>query len=339
MVRPDYAGGGFVNLIASIAAACGGTPRHPPLRDLPPGALAGARNLVLLIVDGLGDAYLRREGCGGALLGHRRGALTSVFPSTTASAITTSLTGWSPLEHGMTGWFTLFGEAGCVGAALPYLRRGERSTLGVTPAHLFRAPALVDGLARRSIVVTHRGATYNLHHCGQAERRAYDTLAELVEQTVAAATSGSEAKFIYVYWPEFDGHSHRHGNASPEVRAHFSEVDEAFAALSSTARARTPWTSRMHPASPRSCAILCAASRAPSSATCRKDAAASSSRVPGTGWASGRASARAPSWSPKAGSAPAMRIRASPSGSGTSRCSCTDGPPSRTGRPASRGTG
>jgi len=234
MVRPDYAGGGFVNLIASIAAACGGTTRHSPLRDLPPGDLAGARNVVLLIVDGLGDAYLRREGRGGALLEHRRSALTSVFPSTTASAITTSLTGWSPLEHGMTGWFTLFGEAGCVGAALPFVRRGERSPLGVAPSRLFRAPALVDGLARRSVVVTHRpiaGATYNLHHCGQAERRAYDTLAELVEQTVAAVGSGPEAKFIYAYWPEFDGLSHRYGNASPQVRAHFSALDDAFGEL------------------------------------------------------------------------------------------------------------
>lgn len=234
MVRPDYAGGGFVNLVASVAAACGGTPRHPALRELAPAALGAARNVVLLLLDGLGDAYLRREGRGGALLAHRRGALTSVFPSTTASAITTSLTGWSPLEHGLTGWFTLFGEAGCVGAALPYQRRGERLALGVPPARLFRAPALADGLSRRSIVVTHRpivDATYNAHHCGRAERRAYDTLDGLVEEIVAAVKSGSDAKFVYAYWPEFDALSHHHGNASAEVREHFAVLDAAFGAL------------------------------------------------------------------------------------------------------------
>ncbi|MEX0638578.1 MAG: hypothetical protein WD155_07565, partial [Burkholderiales bacterium] len=90
MVRPDYAGGGFVNLIASIVEACGGPPRHAPLAALPAGELAAARNIVLLIVDGLGDRYLAREGAGGALHARRRGSLTSVFPSTTASAITTS---------------------------------------------------------------------------------------------------------------------------------------------------------------------------------------------------------------------------------------------------------
>jgi Type I phosphodiesterase / nucleotide pyrophosphatase len=234
MVRPDYAGSGFVNLIASVVAACGGAPRHRALDALPAAELSAARHILLLLIDGLGDAYLRRDGRGGALHALRRCALTSVFPSTTASAITTSYTGWSPLEHGLTGWFTLFGEAGCVGAPLPYQRRGEKRALGVPPARLFRAGSLMDGLARRSIVVTYRpivDSTYNLHHCGRAERRAYDTLAGMVEQTVAAVKSGPEPKFVYAYWPEFDALSHRHGNASAEAHAHFREVDAAFDAL------------------------------------------------------------------------------------------------------------
>jgi hypothetical protein len=233
MVRPDYAGGGLLNLMASIVAACGGAARHAPLAALPAGELAAARNVLFLLIDGLGDAYLRAGGAG-ELLGRRRGAITSVFPSTTASAITTSYTGCSPLEHGLTGWFTLFGAAGCVGAPLPFQRRGEKAGLGVAATRIYRAAPFVDGLARRSIVVTYRpivDSTYNLHHCGRAERRAYETLEELVDQTVAAVRSGPEPKFIYAYWPEFDALSHRHGNASAEVRAHFLAVDAAFGEL------------------------------------------------------------------------------------------------------------
>ena len=234
MLRPDYAGGGLANLIASIVEACGGAPRHPPLGLLPPGELRAARNLLLLLIDGLGDNYLRREGAGGALLARRRGAITSVFPSTTASAITTTFTGWTPLEHGLTGWFTYFGEAGCVGAPLPFQRRGEKAALGAPPATVYRAGSLFDGLARRSIVVSYRpivDSTYNLHHCGRAERRAYDKLEGLVEETVAAVKSGPDAKYLYAYWPEFDALSHRYGNASAETRAHFKAVDAAFAEL------------------------------------------------------------------------------------------------------------
>jgi hypothetical protein len=234
MVRPDYAGGGFANLIASIVEACGGAPRHAPLSALPAAELAQASNVLLLIIDGLGDNYLRREGTGGALLSRRRGAITSVFPSTTASAITTSYTGWTPLEHGLTGWFTLFGEAGCVGAPLPFQRRGEKSPLGVPPASVYRAGSLFDGLRHRGIVVSHRSivdSTYNLHHCGRAERRAYDKLEGMVEQTVSALKSGPGPKFVYAYWPEFDALSHRFGNGSAPTRAHFRAVDAAFGEL------------------------------------------------------------------------------------------------------------
>jgi hypothetical protein len=234
MLRPDYAGGGLANLIASIVEACGRTPRHPPLSLLPARALRDARNILLLLIDGLGDNYLRREGVGGALLAGRRGAITSVFPSTTASAITTSYTGWTPLEHGLTGWFTYFGEAGCVGAPLPFQRRGEKASLGAPPSRVFRAASLFDGLARRAIVVSHRSivdSTYNLHHCGRAERRAYDKLEDLVAATVAAVKSGTEPRYVYAYWPEFDALSHRFGNASAETRMHFKAVDAAYGEL------------------------------------------------------------------------------------------------------------
>ena len=65
--------------------------------------------------------------------GKRRAAITSVFPSTTASAITTSYTGRTPLEHGLTGWFAYFGEAGCVGAPLPFMSQAAVSVNDALP--------------------------------------------------------------------------------------------------------------------------------------------------------------------------------------------------------------
>src|ERR1700752_4524427 len=137
---PDYSGGSLVNLVASIVAGRDGSALHPALRNLDADELREARNIVLLIIDGLGERYLMRRGAGGELARRRRSALTSVFPSTTASAITTSYTGRTPLEHGLTGWFTFFGEAGCVSAALPFRSRGDHQSLarrGVTPEQIY----------------------------------------------------------------------------------------------------------------------------------------------------------------------------------------------------------
>jgi arylsulfatase A-like enzyme len=160
--------------------------------------------------------------------------MSAVFPSTTASAITTSFTGATPLEHGLTGWFTYFPEAACVGAPLPFQRRGEKASLGVAPEAIFAEPSLFDTLATRAIVVSWRtiiDSTYNAFHCGRAERLAYDDLPGFVAQTVAAVKSGPERKLVYAYWPEFDQLAHRYGVASAEVRAHFDALDAAFGEL------------------------------------------------------------------------------------------------------------
>ena len=237
MLRPDYSGGGFVNLVASLVAARGGAPRHATLRLLPPEEIAGARNLLFVIIDGLGERYLARHGEGGALARRCRGAITSVFPSTTATAITTSYTGLTPLEHGLTGWFTYFSEAACVAAPLPFRTRGELLPLtrrGISPERLFAARSLFDDLPVKSIVVSYRpiiDSEYNVHHCGRAERRAYDDLAGFVAACEAAVKSDGGRKFVYAYWPEFDALSHRHGNGSPEARAHFAALDAAFGEL------------------------------------------------------------------------------------------------------------
>ena len=229
MVRPDYLGGGFVNLVASLVEARGGAPRHPPLASLPAEELRPATNIVFLIVDGLGDNYLRANGGGGHIARRRRGAISAVFPSTTASAITTSFTGATPLEHGLTGWFTYFSAAACVGAPLPFKRRGERASLGVAPEQIFVERSLFDTLAVRSTVVSYRpiiDSLYNVHHCGGAERLAYDDLDGFLEQTVNAVKAGAQRKFIYAYWPQFDALAHQYGVASTEVRAHFAQRSE-----------------------------------------------------------------------------------------------------------------
>jgi hypothetical protein len=236
-MRPDYGGGSLVNLIASIAEACGGPRRHLPLKALAAGELAAARNVVLLVIDGLGDNYLMRRGAGGELARRRKAAITSVFPSTTASAITTSYTGCTPLEHGLTGWFTYFGEAGCVGAPLPFRTRGDNLTLrskGLTPERAFPAEPLFGALQTRSIVVTHRDivdSDYNVRHCAGAERRAYASLEELVDQVEAAVKSGAQRKFVYAYWPEYDAISHRYGSQGAQAFRQFETIDAAFGEL------------------------------------------------------------------------------------------------------------
>ena len=114
---------------------------------------------MLLVIDGMGEALLRQAGQGTQLLAHRIGRLTSVFPSTTAAAVTTLLTGLAPAQHGLTGWHMYLAEAGSVLAVLPLLRRVVRPCEHEWPAvpppkHLFDHRGLFGSLERRSHVVS-----------------------------------------------------------------------------------------------------------------------------------------------------------------------------------------
>lgn len=234
-MRPDYEGGSLVNLVASVVASRGGKPLHETLRNF--SLATDATNVVLFIIDGLGDNYLARHGSGSELGRRRCASLTSVFPSTTAAAITTSYTGRTPLEHGLTGWFTYFGEAGCVSACLPFRSRGDMAMLtarGVTPDRLFIAPSLFGELPMKSIVVSHRdiiNSEYNSVHCRGADRLAYTNADELVAQVERAVKSSDEHKFVYAYWPQYDQVCHRFGCESVQATREFEMIDAAFGSL------------------------------------------------------------------------------------------------------------
>ncbi len=235
LVLPDYDGGSLVNLMSSIVTALGGTSPYPPLAVLPPDALAGTRHVVLLVVDGLGHDYL--FGREGALRSHLLAPLTSVFPSTTASAIPTFLTGLAPQQHGLTGWNMYFREIGAVIAPLPFRVRTGRHALreaGVSPAQLFGLTPLFDRLPLPCHVVSPRQiihSDFNVALSGKAKRHAYESLDEMFALLAGILRSGEPRSFVHAYWPQLDSLAHEYGIHSGPVAEAFAALDTAFAKL------------------------------------------------------------------------------------------------------------
>jgi Type I phosphodiesterase / nucleotide pyrophosphatase len=236
MPLPDYQGGSIVNLMSSIKLALGGDHMpYPALRDLPASALAHSRNLVLLVVDGLGYEYLVGSGAGSTLRRHLRGRMTSVFPSTTASAITTFLTGLAPQQHALTGWHMYFRELGAVISVLPFTPRCASQSLGhagINAEAFFGHASLFDRVKARCYVVSPNRiahSDFNLAHCGKAQVRGYNSLAQFLEAIAALLFESGERSFIYAYYPEIDALAHVFGMASGEIAAHFAQLDAALA--------------------------------------------------------------------------------------------------------------
>ncbi len=263
---PDYGGGSLVNLMRTLGDACGApalpyAPSHPLRFSLPPQALA-ARNLMLLVVDGLGYEMLAAR-ASGALRQGLRGALSSVFLSTTACAVPTLMTGLAPARHGLTGWFMYLEELDDILAILPLAPRGSRQPAGgkeetkeakekttsnategipeITPEmaeqlpqRLFDHATFFSTLARPSFAVSPSwlgGSPFNRYHTAGAERVGYDRLDGLFVAVTDILTAGgkdSGEKYVYAYWPELDAVAHHTGCASEETAALLETFCTAF---------------------------------------------------------------------------------------------------------------
>lgn len=194
-------------------------------------------NIVLLVIDGLGYEYLLKSGQGSSLHTHLRSQMTSVFPSTTATAITTFMTGQAPQQHGLTGWHTYLKELGCVTAVLPFRPRvGSNGFSGnIIDVHqLYGHTPFFDLINRPSYVVAPEWiihSEYNVAHSGSALLYGYNTLGQCFQNIETIVKNSPEKKYIYAYWPDFDRYSHESGCNSSRVNSHFAELDEAFAKL------------------------------------------------------------------------------------------------------------
>ena len=236
MVMPDYKGGSIVNLMASIMSARGGgVSDYPQLSLLSPYALQDVRNLVLIVIDGLGYEFLTHASESGTLRRHLRGKITSVFPSTTATAITTFLTGSAPQQHALTGWFTYFKEVDSITAVLPFTKRHDGTNLsesGINAAEFFQHIPIFDNIETPSFVVVPEHIAYsdfNLSHSGKATIRPYSSLKQFFSTVKAIVHRNDNYKYVYGYWPELDRIAHEHGIASKAAKAHLSDLNAAFA--------------------------------------------------------------------------------------------------------------
>lgn len=234
-VLPDYAAGGLHGLVNAFAAFLDDQPGVAPLPDLAGGA---GRTLVFLLIDGLGDAFLQRFGANSVLAAHRKGRLTSVFPSTTSAAVTATMTGLSPAQHGLTGWFIRDQRFGGIVAPLPLYKRGGDGLVALRlTQRLFPYRSLYQHRARPSLVVSPREiawSRFSKRHCRGARIMGY---ARDVDGLVEAVTKGAGQMhaagggYIHAYYPMFDTISHEFGSTSPQAVEEFRLVDAAFATL------------------------------------------------------------------------------------------------------------
>ena len=206
------------------------------------GWFAPARSAILVLVDGLGRGNLAtRAGHARFLTSHmaKKDAARTVFPATTATALTSLLTGVDAGVHGIVGY-----RARVPGTDTAPNQLKGWETDGLDPYTWQRAEPLLEreaALGRPCFVVSkgiyatsgftraiQRGATFV----------AGATPEERLDVAAALATEHAGA-LVYVYLPELDTIGHARGWESDEWIAGLERLDAALRRLDEQAAAGT----------------------------------------------------------------------------------------------------
>lgn len=238
MNKPDYAGGSIVNLVSSLIQGLGGTSDYPALRQLSGTALQAPRHVALLVIDGLGADWLAARSPNGLLMRALHARLTTVFPSTTAAAIPTFLTGDAPLQHGLTGWHTYIGELACVMTVLPGRPRFGGVTYrraGVDPLSIIGGTPLFNRIRAKGVQIATPdivGSDFNQALQGVAKALPCEGLQDLFRQAARVlkpwGRNNRERSYLYLYWSKLDAIGHEFGMESAAAEAHLRELELAI---------------------------------------------------------------------------------------------------------------
>ena len=245
LVLPDYAGGGLVNVASSVLEILKVRDESdpPPLRALDPTLTRGIRQVVVVLADGLGTAQLRALAASGdvpfiaslltrAERGERAQLIeaTTIFPSTTAAAITTLNTARTPQEHGNLAYFIWLEEFAQVTQMLRWgpgiTRRGSYfDNASVDPRDFVKVPSIHGRIRSRG------GASYVIEpeifrqeamtrmHASSATYTGYflpSSMGVRLRGLIEERPWGERPAYIYAYWAGIDSIAHLHGPQSAE---------------------------------------------------------------------------------------------------------------------------
>jgi len=201
-VLPDYGGACIASIVPALLH------RDRPA-DWLPAAARRARQVVLLVLDGLGWEQLQdRAALAPTLTAMAGRAITSVAPSTTATALTSIATGRPPAEHGIVGYRISVGHGEVLNVLRWATQRGDARTT-VPPAD-FQLAEPFEGI--RPPVVTKAGfaATgFTGAHLGGTRLVGWRVPSTIPVDVRRLLHEGEP--FVYAYYDGIDNIAHSHG--------------------------------------------------------------------------------------------------------------------------------
>ncbi len=203
-VLPIYNGANLRGIMPALLGPAG----TDGLPDWFPAPVRGARQVVVLLVDGLGWRQLQdRLLIAPTLAAMAGGPITTVAPSTTATALTSVTTGLTPAEHGLIGYRVDF--AGEVLNVLRWSTPSGDARTKLPPQDIQPFPAFlgqtVPVIARAGL----EGTGFSAAHLAGAKPAGWRTMSNIPVEIAARFAAGEPV--VYAYYDGIDTTAHERG--------------------------------------------------------------------------------------------------------------------------------
>ena len=203
-VLPRYGSGSLSDIIPFLCSPVRGM--APP--EWMPSLVGGADRVVLLLVDGLGWNQLQeRAHVAPTISAMTGGLITSVAPSTTATALTSLTTGLTPGEHGLIGYRMDMG-----GVVMNTLRWGDgRVDLRreFPPRQVQPCPPFLGSSVPVISMADKEGSGFTEAHLSGVKAMGWRA-ASSIPVTIERALADGE-RFVYAYYDGVDKIAHERG--------------------------------------------------------------------------------------------------------------------------------
>ncbi len=238
IILPDANTANFVDMVNALASLAGVT-----THQLSPAAceiadrIGESEHVVFVLVDGMGVSALDRLPAESFLRSHMVMELQSVFPATTACALTTLATGQWPAQHAVPGWWSYITEHDLSVTTLPFVERfSERSLegMGLAVEDLWPLTPIMNAATRDTLVIQPEpvvNSMFSQHLRGRWDGVGYRDIPHAIELILQRVVNADQPTYTAVYLPEFDAICHSDGVNSERALATLTMIDTALAGL------------------------------------------------------------------------------------------------------------
>ena len=242
--RPSDQAPSFVDLVCAVQRAAGASTPATEHGETIAAHLFDRRHLVLVLVDGMGMSALGHPTVAD-LRARVRMEIDSVFPATTACAMTTVATGQWPGRHGVPGWWAYLAERDLPVTVLPFEERRTGRRLrrhGVRVPDIWPQPsrfAEATGGMEMHMPWKYLLSTFNRYLSGRSRTRGYRSLRHaqrrILRRMRAVHGRRTESTVTFWYIPDYDSACHTYGVAGSEARATLEEIRDLLMELAAGA--------------------------------------------------------------------------------------------------------